>query len=495
MTQAAISAALGGETGNPLESTTGRQQEDALAAAIDTLHTLTAIYTADAAVGEVLDALEWPSSGKRLVEPSCGDGQFLVAAIARWLRSNPLGTLDRLTAELVAYEIHAGAAAIARQRVANALQAFGADAANRAAAVIVRTGDFLLDPSARASVVAGNPPYCRATRIPNLLRERYARCVPHHARADLLYAFLHRCAEHLSPGGRIALVTADRWLFNEGAQQLREKLGAKLALHSVRRLDARSAFYRPKDRRPGTPARVHPVIVVLGDPHSTATVLGRSPIFPNAPHETSDCPRLADIAHVRLAPWLGTRGVFVVDPSTARQFPPTAVVPAIDARDLSGGHIGSPRRFALRTCADSPPTGSVAAHLARELPRMAPRGRRSPAWWLPPETWTHLPIDRPALVVPRITRTLAPVRIPPGIVPINHSLHIVSASDAITLDQLQAALEHPDAQAWMRANAAPLENGFFSITTKTLRRLPITQAMRSAVAAAGPTPPLFQARR
>ncbi len=59
------------------------------------------------------------------------------------------------------------------------------------------------------------------------------------------------------------MVTADRWLFNVGAARLREAIGQFFRLAHLERIDVTSAFYRPKQRRAGSPPRVHPCAVVL----------------------------------------------------------------------------------------------------------------------------------------------------------------------------------------------------------------------------------------
>src|SRR3546814_20271164 len=68
----------------------------------------------------------------------------------------------------------------------------------------------------------------------------------------LLYAYLQRSVGIVAPGGRIGLVTADRWLLNSGSAELREKIGAKYSVLEIKRLESNSAFYRPKSRTKGT---------------------------------------------------------------------------------------------------------------------------------------------------------------------------------------------------------------------------------------------------
>ena len=109
---------------------------------------------------------------------------------------------------------------------------------------------------------------------------------------------------------------------------------------------------------------------------------------------------------------------------------------------------------------------------------MAPRGRRNPVW-LPPETWAssdpakpHFDLSQPTLLIPRIAKRLRVVRVPAGILPIQHNLSIVSA-DPRDLDALAEALQTEEVQAWIQSRAARLENGYLSITTTLLRDLPV----------------------
>src|SRR3546814_12590583 len=50
---------------------------------IDQIHRGTAVYTALPEIEALLDLLEWPAHGKRLLDPGAGNGAFVVAALAR----------------------------------------------------------------------------------------------------------------------------------------------------------------------------------------------------------------------------------------------------------------------------------------------------------------------------------------------------------------------------------------------------------------------------
>lgn len=89
---------------------------------------------------------------------------------------------------------------------------------------------------------------------------------------------------------------------------------------------------------------------------------------------------------------------------------------------------------------------------------MCARGR-SAIRWLPPEPFHRFDLSQPLLLVPRIARTLTLVRVPAGILPVNHNLSIVRAG-AMKLDAIEAILRSHAARDWFEQRAAPLETVF-----------------------------------
>lgn len=451
---------------------------DPRTAAIDALHAATAIYTAEPVVDDLLSRMDWPRGDRRLIDPSCGDGMFLSRALQKLLDARPAITDAELQGLIEGWEIHADTAADARQRVAALLSDYGRapTRAARIAAEMVKNRDFLTEGPNEPTwhAIAGNPPYLRFVNVPELLRAEYRAALPAHACADLLHSFLDRCTAALHSDGEIALVTADRWLFNVGAASLRAAIGRQLSIHHLQRLDASTAFYRPKNRRAGTPPRIHPVAVVLRQPDAADAIrLTRSPVYPDRPKATAATTgrTLGDVAEIRLAPWLGTPGIFVVDARTAAGFPPDCLVPAIDTKDIVGGQLRTPIRYVLRTNPDEEPPAPIAAHLQATIHLMAPRGRRK-QYWMPPESWHRMDLSKPSLIVPRIAKKLKPVRVPAGMLPVNHNLSIVSAG-VEDLDVIEAMLSSPEAEEWGRDHAPRLDGGFYSLTTKLLEKLPV----------------------
>lgn len=443
--------------------------------AVDALHRATAIYTAEPVVERLLARINWPAERRILADPSCGDGAFIVAAVTKALSSKRFDD-EALCSILVGWEVHPEACTQARARVATTLVAFGREPAQAActAATIVRNADFLTDgpTSPRFDVIAGNPPYLRWVNVPARLRDIYASHVPAYAASDMLHSFLDRCVSTLRPDGDIVFVTSDRWLFNTGAAKLRSALGETVCLEHLERLDARSTFYRPKQRRPGTPPRIHPVAVHLR--RGTGRSLTEQAIYPGVqPGHYDGFITLGAIASVRLAPWLGTPGIFVIDEEDLVKsgIPQRYLVPAIDTDDIVAGELQVPSRFAIVTNPTEQPCAEILAHLEKHMHRMAPRGRRAKLW-MPPESFHRFGLDAPSLLVPRIAKEPRAITVPPGHLPINHNLSIVSG-DPATLTWVRWALSRPLATQWVREHAAPLENGYFSLTTTLLRQLPM----------------------
>lgn len=454
-------------------------ERNEMADAIEALHDATAFYTAEPIVDKLLDMVNWPAGHRRLVDPSCGDGAFLVAALRRLLAASPDIDVAFIAKQLQGWEIHYFAAAEARGHLERILIEHGhaPGPARDTAAKMVTHGDFLTQGPRTPTwdCVAGNPPFLRYANLPTILRAEYERTLPDYSQGDMLHSFIARCALTLRTGGEIALVTSDRWLFTQSASELRAVIGLRLGLHHLARLDCTSAFYRPKSRRSGQPPRIHPVAVVLREAHLCKTTLTAAPVYPEADDAAyADCRPLNELASVRLAPWLGKHGLFVIDQATADAagIARDMLIPVVDTDNMKGGVLSAPTKFAIRTSRDCEPPAHVSQHLEANMHLLAKSKVRTTKRWLPPESFENFDLSQPSLLIPRIACSLKPVRIPAGVLPIDHGISIVRAGE-MSLDELEAALSSPEAEAWVRARAPRLENGYYSLTTTLLRALPL----------------------
>lgn len=446
-------------------------------AAVCDLHEATAIYTATPVVSELLRRADWPERGGRLLDPSAGDGAFLIVAIQRLAPApNDWTAIDRVRG----YEIHPGAVAAAQRNVTTELrhQGWTEDSARIASRRVVIERDFLLDPPTDSySVCAANPPYLRMARVPEYFKQLYRSLIRTYALGDLLHAFLDRASQIITDDGCVLLVSSDRWLSGEQTAELRDVLGSRLSIAHLARLDERSCFYRAKTRKANTLPRVHPVELVLLPKGRTSRAITRDPICPD-PDPVADTTgrTLGDIAQVRITPWLGPVGCFVLPNAVADRYPAGDWVRVVDTDDIDPhtDELREPKRKALRSVRSQEPTGELADHLKAANAKLPPRAQRGP-YWLPPESLTA---DRAevTLLVPRIARRLRCIDLPPGVQGINHNLSVIQTGTA-DLETIRAVLHSPASHDWLIRHAPRLENGFFSITTRLLRRLPVPASL------------------
>jgi len=166
----------------------------------------------------------------RLLEPSFGDGDFLLPIISRLLAAwraagEPGSALDVLGNAIFAVELHRKTFLSTREKVIALLKSEGlADNTSRALADRWLTqGDFLLVTlKGHFDFVAGNPPYVRQEMIPApLLAEYRNRYTTMYDRADIYVPFIERSLSVLAEGGHLGFICSDRWMKNRYGGPLR----------------------------------------------------------------------------------------------------------------------------------------------------------------------------------------------------------------------------------------------------------------------------------
>ncbi len=191
--------------------------------------------------------MRWPADGPRLLDPSCGDGVFIEAAMRR------LHELDLpsqraqaiLRDQVQGWDTHAPAIASCRERLARVSAELGFGGV---IPTVVRR-DALVPDAARFHAVLGNPPYLEAKRMPAALKAHVKRCCPLSARGafDLYGAFVERAFAALEPGGELCFIIPNRFLVSAYAEPLRCMLLAESELRvmdlSTSRVFADAAVY------------------------------------------------------------------------------------------------------------------------------------------------------------------------------------------------------------------------------------------------------------
>lgn len=210
-----------------------------LAEAVETLagadrETRGAVYTKSEVVEFMLDLAGYDASKplhtQRLLEPSFGGGEFLIAALRRLLgayaKAGGSAPARDLKCAIRAVELHRETFAATRTKLVATLVEGGVTPADASSLVSVwlTQGDFLLaDMEASGfDYVIGNPPYIRQEMIPEVLSFEYRRRYPTiYDRADIYVPFIERGLRLLNAGGALSFICADRWMKNRYGGPLR----------------------------------------------------------------------------------------------------------------------------------------------------------------------------------------------------------------------------------------------------------------------------------
>lgn len=192
-----------------------------------------AIFTRREVVDFILDLVGYradrPLHEFRLLEPSFGDGDFLLPAIDRvlatWKAAGMPPPQEALGECIRAVELHRDTFARTHTAVIARLTGHGitARSAEAIASRWMIHGDFLLaDLQGAFDIVVGNPPYVRQEMIPGVLLAEYrSRYATIYDRADLYVPFIERSLGLLSRAGTLGFICADRWMKNRYGGPLR----------------------------------------------------------------------------------------------------------------------------------------------------------------------------------------------------------------------------------------------------------------------------------
>ena len=266
-----------------------------------------AVFTRREVVEFILDLTGYtadkPLHRLRLLEPSMGQGDFLIPVVNRLLtaythETDGLGdVVGDLAGCVRAVELNRASYEITRKAVGATLETFGLtrNEANRLCDDWLVLGDFLLTPLAGTFThVIGNPPYVRQEMIPDALmaeyRRRYATI---YDRADIYVPFIERSLSLLAPKGALGFICADRWMKNRYGGPLRRFIADNFHLRHFVDMVETEAFL--------SDVIAYPAIIVIGREKPGITRVARRPVI-----ETNQLQALAkSMTATRLAKGLG----------------------------------------------------------------------------------------------------------------------------------------------------------------------------------------------
>ena len=203
-----------------------------------------AIFTRREVVDFILDLVGYspnePLHECKLLEPSFGEGDFLVPIVERLLdaygrRPVPQRTAVEILGDCIrAVELNHEAFRATRERLEETMSNAGLAMPEVDALLnqwLVR-GDFLLeDLPFSFDYVVGNPPYVRQELIPDILIQEYRRrFTTIYDRADLYIPFIEKSLSLLAPAGELGFICSDRWTKNRYGAPLRKLVANRFHL-------------------------------------------------------------------------------------------------------------------------------------------------------------------------------------------------------------------------------------------------------------------------
>lgn len=506
-----------------------------------------AIFTRREVVAFILDLVGYtadkPLHDARLMEPSCGDGNFLLVTVERLLaawKAHPAAARDPvevLADSLVAVELHTATLQQTRQDLHMLLQREGLSETQATALLDhwLIQGDFLLEPlHGPFDYVVGNPPYVRQELIPDeLLAEYRARYRTIFDRADLYIPFLERSLTLLGQGGALGFICADRWMKNRYGGPLRQMIAERYHLRSYIDMVDTPAFHSDviaypaitviANEKPGKtriarrPEISRPALKVLSEAVTAKTVpegsgvkevvgvaAGAEPWILESSDELAlvrrlenQFPAIEDAGcKVGIGVATGADKAFI-GPYEELDVEPDRKLPLATTRDIMSGHVAWRGLGIVNPFADKGGVVDLDAYprlkgyLKERKALIARRhvARKNPDSWFRTIDRIYPPLAKqPKLFIPDIKGTANIVYEGGRLYP-HHNLYYIT-SDAWDLKALQAVLRSGIARLFISIYSTRMRGGYLRFQAQYLRRIrlprwgDVSPATREALAVA-----------
>ncbi|WP_257626322.1 Eco57I restriction-modification methylase domain-containing protein [Janthinobacterium sp. NKUCC06_STL] len=243
-----------------------------------------AVFTRRNVVNFILDLVGYSSEedlyNRSLLEPSFGQGEFLLAAVERLLaaRSRALATgktVGSIKHCIQGVELHEETFESTRTAVIEMLRRgdFPPEVATEIADAWLVHGDYLLaELRVNFDYIVGNPPYVRQELIPAPLLEEYRkRFATLYDRADLYVPFMEHSLNLLKGGGQLSFICSDRWMKNKYGGPLRNLIASRFHLRAYVDMVDADAFH--------SEVSAYPAITVISADRPGPTRVAERPLL------------------------------------------------------------------------------------------------------------------------------------------------------------------------------------------------------------------------
>ena len=419
-----------------------------------------------------------PSASARVLDPGCGNGEFVAGVLRLCAQRNwPVPTI-------VGVELDPARAATARRRFRGVTQ------------VSIRHADFLQPSRETFDFVIGNPPYVSILALNGDERLAYRSAYrTASGRFDLYVLFFEQALRVLAPDGRIVFITPEKFLYVETAKPLRELLRTVHIdeLHFVGEDTFEDRVTYPLvSTIVRTAHKTRTRIVHRDGAVSTDMINVATTWLPIVEGFVADAAgrTLADVT-VRISCGVatGADAVFVMPtediPRELRKF----AHPTLSGRQITPARTLDQQSSLLAPYDDSgallpePSLGALGRFL-REPSRLERLQARScvthKPWYAFHDNLPLVDMRRPKLLCKDITESPFFVVDRDGTIVPRHSVYYLVPSNPDDLESLAAYLNSPPATAWLHAHCQRAAGGFLRLQSHVLKRIPIPASFTSA---------------
>ena len=454
------------------------------------------VFTSPAVVRYMLDKVGYNSNSDlrniRILEPSCGDGEFVVEIAHRLLQSAIFHHFDANEAfhrNVRAYDIDVRKIEHSRKRLA--------DIGISPSKENLQVADFLKCKTDKVDVVVGNPPYVRYENIPEDMRDYCRRNYStFHYRCDLYVPFFEKTLSLLTEGGCHCFICSNRWLKNEYGKKLRQLIARKYALKMIIDLEQADVFQEEVLAYPA-------ITVIKADKPSKRIDYGEirkvdeltdlqfskrnMPIDDNWTNIFSSIPTNETFKTIEqqgfkigIGAATGADAVFV-SCDLPEKVETELILPSINARDLRGNQFNWHGEYLLNpyksdgTLVDLANYPLANAYLEQHRERLAARhiARKSPAkWYKTIDRISPSLLTQPKILLPDMSGNTF-VFVDDGLFYPLHNIYYITGRSSVQLRLLAAFLMSDLVRCQLSAVTNTMNGGFSRWQSQHLRKLRI----------------------
>lgn len=453
------------------------------------------VFTKPEVVKHMLDLVGYVSTSDlsvvSILEPSCGEGEFLTEIIDRLWQSSINFKFDFNEAFhkcITAIDIDDAKTKICIDRIISRYSELDSPERN------ILTEDFLLSKYNNVDIVIGNPPYIRYEEIPKDKLPLYKKYSTFYYRSDIYIPFFEKSLSLLKPNGRHCFICANRWMRNQYGKKLRLLVARYYDVEKIVNMENANAF---QDE-----VLAYPAITLIRNSHTSGSLsfadINDVLELNNCHFKELDAPKGDDWScmfnssnadfslieeqnfKIGIGIATGADGIFISNDFKG-YIEDELLVPVINARDLSGNQMRWNGNYFLNPydsngeliCLDNYPQARIYFEHHKEKLSSRHKARQKPSkWYATIDSFNKTLITEPKILLPDISGN-SYIFVDSGKYYPQHNIYYISGNGEKQLRILAALLMSDFVRLQLDSLANHMNGGFARWQSQYLRKIRI----------------------